>query len=101
MNERKLNQLFDAARKEAPPAPPEGFDWVVMQAVRRDGAPARPGSGSLLDQLNLLFPKLAWAAVALILLCVAGDFVSAAISPSLSDSVARISDQTALNADGF
>ena len=101
MNKRKLKQLFEAARKEAPVPPPEGFDLLVMQSVRLDAGVARRGPASILDHLNLLFPRVAWAAVALILICVAGDFVSAELSPSLSDSVAQISEQTSFSNDGF
>lgn len=102
MNERKLKQLFDAARKEIPPAPADDFDQRVMQSVRREPAPAeRPGL-SLFDQLNLLFPHLAWAAAAVIVLCIAGELVAAALNlPDISDGVAQLSDQWLSTGTGF
>ena len=91
MNERKLKQLFGAARKETPPAPPEDFAQRVMQAVRRDAA-TPPAEVTLFDQLNQLFPRIAWAAAVVLVLCVAGELVSSATQPSFND-VAQLSDQ--------
>jgi hypothetical protein len=97
MNERKLNQLFDAARKERAPVPPEGFDQAVLQSVRRDPPSAARPPLSLLDQLNLLFPRLALAAAAIVLMCVAGELAISATTPSLTE----LSDQWILTADEF
>jgi hypothetical protein len=101
MNERKLNQLFGAARKEPAPAPPEGFDQTIMRSVRRDPPSATRPALSLFDQLNLLFPRLALASAAIVLLCVAGELAMSATTPSLTDDVAQLSDQWLLTADEF
>jgi len=103
MNERKLKKLFEAAWHEPLPAPSAGFAARVLQAIRRDqAAGSGPKTASIFDQLNLLFPRLAWAAVALIALCVAVNFVSpAADLPSLTDGVAQVSDQWLFTADGL
>ena len=91
MNERKLKQLFNAARNEPPPAPSDSFDVQVMWAIHREGKPA---AVSLFDQLNRLFPRVAWAAALVIVLCVAGEFASSAMHlPGLNDGLAQISDQ--------
>jgi hypothetical protein len=100
MNDRKWKQLFDVARKERPPSPPEGFFETVRQSIGRD-AVAERAMGSLFDQLNLLFPRLAWAAAALIFLCVAGELVFSAARPELTDEVAQLSDQGVIDANDF
>ena len=88
MNERKLNKLFEAARNEMPPAPSDNFEARVRRAICR-----LPESeeNSLTDQLNFLFPRLAFAAVAVIVVCVAGEWVLNL--PDLTEGVAQISDQ--------
>ncbi len=91
MNERKLKQLFDTARNEPPPLASAGFAAQVMRAVRKEG---KEEAVSLFDQLNRLFPRVAWAAVAVVFLCVAGEFASTALHlPGLTDGVAQLSDQ--------
>jgi len=88
MNDKKLNQLFDEARRENPPAPAEGFEQLVMQQISRN--PARADL-SVSDVLNLWFPRLAAAAAAVILLCLLGEYVSS--GPSLTDSATQLSYQ--------
>ena len=90
MNDKKLNQLFSAARSETPAAPGEGFEQLVMQQISRN--PARLEL-SMSDVLGLWFPRLAITAAAVIALCVVGDFVYSGDSPSLTDSAAQLSDQ--------
>ena len=98
MNE-KLKQLFEAARREPAPAPGDAFEASVMRSIRRE-TPAGPAS--LFDQLGLLFPRLAFAAVMLIAVCVAGEFLSSALSlPSLSEGVAQLSDQWLFTVNGI
>lgn len=88
MNDKKLNHLFDAARRETPAAPAEGFELLVMQQVQR-----QPGRAelSISDLLGLWFPRLAVAAAAIIAVCVIGEYVSS--GPSLTDTAAQLSDQ--------
>jgi hypothetical protein len=96
MNERKLKMLFAAARKEISPAPPEDFAGDVLRAIRNESK--IPEAYSIFDQLNLLFPRIALTAVAIILLCLAADYgLTAAGVPDLSDGVSQISAQWLLN----
>ena len=102
MNERKWKQLVAAARNEAAPAPSEAFEMNVLRAIRREEPAALPGAFLIFDELNLLFPRLAWAAAAIIALCVAADWgLTAAGVPGLSDGVSQISAQWLLTPNGF
>jgi len=102
MNERKLNQLFGAARKETPPWPEAGFENLVLTAIRHEPRLKAPSPVSLSDQLGALFPRLAWAAVLVVGLCVAADFGLGALDvPSLTDGVAQISAQWLFTANGL
>lgn len=85
MNDKKLNQLFDAVRREMAPTPAEGFEQLVMQQISRD---PRRTELSISDVLNLWFPRLAAAAAAVIVLCVIGEYVSS--GPSLADSATQL-----------
>ncbi len=100
MHEQKIKKLLAAARKKATPAPSADFAWNVLRAVRREPPPAPPVSIS--DQLNLLFPRLALAAVVVIALGVAADFgLTAAGLPDLDDGVSQISTQWLFTGNGF
>jgi hypothetical protein len=102
MNERKWKQLLAAARNEPVPVPSEQFETNVVRALRREGRVASPKTLSIFDQLNGLFPRLAWAAVAIIALSVAADFgLTAAGVPGLGDGVSQISAQWLLAPNGF
>ena len=90
MNDKKLEQLFDATRREKPVAPTEGFELLVLQQIQRNPARAEL---TISDVLGMWFPRLALVAVALIALCVVGDYVTSSNSPSLSDSASQLSDQ--------
>jgi hypothetical protein len=102
INERKLTRLLAAARKEPAPVPSEDLAVNVMRAIRPGRPAERPGTPSLVDQLNLWFPRLAWVAVAIIVLGIATDWgLTVAGVPGLGDGLARISAQWLLPADGF
>lgn len=102
MNNRKLKQLFALARQDTAPAPPEDFAADVLRAIRREPPAPAPETISLLDQLNLLFPRLALAASAVIVLCLALDYgLTVAGVPSLSDGVAQLSAQWLLTPTGL
>jgi hypothetical protein len=91
MNERKLQALFAAARGEPAPAPAADFEARVTRAIQCE---LKASPVSVFDYLDRLCPRLAWAAVLVIGLCVAGDFGLAALHlPGLSDGVAEISEQ--------
>jgi hypothetical protein len=102
MNERKLKQLFAAARNEPAPAPSEEFAADVLRAIRRERQTPGPGTVSLFDQLNWLFPRLAWAAAAVMVLSVAADYgLTAAGLPGLNNGLAQLSAQWFLTPNGF
>jgi anti-sigma factor RsiW len=102
MSGQKLKKLFDAARNETAPAPSADFAAAVLRAVRREKTIPSAGTFSIFDQLNLLFPRLALAATAVIVLGVAADFgLTAAGVPNLSDGVSQISAQWFLTPEGF
>ena len=99
MNENKMNQLFAAARNQTAPLPSAGFAADVSRAVRRE-PPLPPALFSICDQLDFWFPRLALAAVAVIVLCVAADFgLTAAGLPEVGDGAAQASAQFLFNAD--
>ena len=99
MNERKRKQLFAAARGAPAPAPSAAFEANVMRAIRNEYPAEAP---AIFDALNQLFPRLAWAAAAIIALCVAADWgLTAAGVPGLSDGVSQISAQWLLTPNGF
>jgi hypothetical protein len=102
MNERKWKQLFAAVRNEAAPAPSADFEAGVLRAIRGERRPETPEMFSISAQLNLLFPRLAWAAVAIIALSVTADWgLTAAGMPGLNDGVSQISAQWFLTSNGF
>ena len=86
MNDRKLRQLFGAAKKETPPAPEDGFDALVMQQIRRNPARAEL---TITDVLGMWYPRLALAAAAVIALCLVSEIISS--GPNLTDSAAQLS----------
>jgi hypothetical protein len=99
MNERKWKQLFAATRHEAAPAPSADFEAGVLRAIRGE---RRTEMLSIFDQLNLLFPRLAWAAAAIIALSVVADWgLTAAGVPGVGDGVSQISAQWLLTSNGF
>ena len=102
MNHRKLKQLFASARRESAPVPPEDFAADVLRAIRREPPVAAPETISMFDQLNLWFPRLALAASAVIVLCVAADYgLTVAGMPGLSDGVSQLSAQWFMTSTGL
>jgi len=101
MNDRKLKQLLAAVRKEIAPAPSADFAADVLRAIRHESI-AAPETFSIFDQLNLWFPRIALAASAVIVLCLAADYgLTAAGVPSLSDGVSQLSAQWLLTPTGL
>jgi hypothetical protein len=99
MNGQKLKRLFEAVRRESAPLPPEDFATRVARAVRREPAWNRD---SMWEQLAGLFPKLACAAVLVIGICIASDFLLTAFHlPDLSEGVAQLSDQWLFDGNGI
>ena len=102
MNKRKLNQLFELARNEPVPVPPEAFAADLLRVVHREPRATAPETPSVFDQLNLLFPRIALASVAMIVLCVGLDYgLAAAGMPGVNDGLSRISAQWLLTPDEF
>ena len=100
MNEHKLKQLFAAARNETVPVPPPDFAADVLCAVRREPSPKPAPPFSIFDQLDFLFPRIAFAAVALIVVCVAADIgLTAAGLPEVGDGAAQAASQFLFDAE--
>jgi anti-sigma-K factor RskA len=91
MNDRKLKQLFDQARRDPAPAPGPEFPDAVLRAIRRETFAPTPVASPVWEQLNGWFPRVAVAAAAVIALCVAADFgLTAAGVPGATDGAAQI-----------
>jgi hypothetical protein len=98
MNDEKLKKLFELARGETAPVPPEGFDARVVRALARE---TKDAPVSLWDQIEALFPRVVMGAALVMALCLLGDFCfSAAYPTGLSGEVNEISEQWLLGADG-
>jgi hypothetical protein len=102
MNEKKLGKLFAAARNEAAPTPPADFAAEALRAVRREKIIPPPGTFSVFEPLNRLFPRFALASSAVIVLGVAADYaLTAAGVPELGEGVSQVSAQWFLTPAGF
>jgi hypothetical protein len=100
MNEKKLKQLFASARNEPAPAPSPDFPADVLRAVRRESPPVTAAPLTIWDHLNKLFPRVALAAAAVIVLCVAADYtLTVAGLPDVRDGTAQITSQFLFNSD--
>lgn len=100
MSTNKLNRIFKLARCAQAPAPSSDFENNVMRAIRRE--PPGRGASSLLDELGYLFPRLAWLAAAVIVLCLAADFgLGSAGGPDLDDGVSQVSEHWLFTSDGL
>ena len=90
MNDKKLNQLFAAARRENPPAVPADFAERVQRGLNQDERGA-PVVVSFMDQLNRNFTRYAVAAAAMIMVCAAVEFSQTrSQEPSIDDDVNQI-----------
>jgi hypothetical protein len=93
MSGEKLKKLFAASRKDTAPVPPEDFANDVLRMVRQE-PPATRQINSLPDSVDRLFPRIAFAALAVIALCVAADYaLTAAGMPELGDGLSLFSAQ--------
>jgi hypothetical protein len=91
MNNRKLQHLFEQARKERPPVPSEDFQQNVIRALKANGCRDAVNL-SVWDQLGQMFPKLAIATLLIIGICIVVDFYGSNTA-SLASEVSRLSDQ--------
>jgi len=90
MNDKKLNQLFAAARRETPPVVPAGFAERVQRGLGQSSA-STTTVVSFWDQLNHNFARYAVAAAAMIMLCAAVELSqSFNHDPSIADDVNQI-----------
>jgi hypothetical protein len=90
MNDKKLNQLFAAARRETPPVVPAGFAERVQRGLGQSSA-STTTVVSFWDQLNHNFARYAVAAAAMIMLCAAVELSqSFSHDPSIDDDVNQI-----------
>jgi hypothetical protein len=90
MNEKKLSQLFAAARRDTPPAVPADFAERVQRELSQavQGAPVVV---SFVDQLNRNFTRYAVAAAAMIMICIAVEIgQSFSHETSIDDDVNQI-----------
>ncbi len=71
MNEKKLQQLFAAARRSKAPEPPAEFAADVLRMARQTPRDRHEPARGVLEQLNSWFPRVALAAAAVIVLCMA------------------------------
>ncbi|MFI5356504.1 MAG: hypothetical protein ACHQ4G_04135 [Opitutales bacterium] len=91
MKDRRLPQLFAAARGSPPAEVPADFSARVMAAVRAQ--PVRPVA-SAWDEVDRLFPWLAATAVLVMALCLAVDYSHAAMAgPDLADGAVQLLEQ--------
>jgi hypothetical protein len=98
MNEDKLKHLFAAARQEPAPVPAPEFASDVLRAIRREPTAAYTRSAGMFEQLNFLFPRVATAAAAIILLCLAADYGLTAWGwPGLDDAATQASCSLLIN----
>jgi len=101
MSEKKLNQLFAAARRSTGPKPSAGFADQVVRSLRQEPPTGEP-EPSLFDELNALFPRVALAALAVIALGVAANLaLGASELTDWGDGVTQISTQWFLLPGGF
>jgi len=100
MNDNKLQQLFAAARRETPPPAPEDFAAAVLRTIRCAPAERGPETGSFFDPLNRWGLRLAFASVAVIVLCASADLVmGAAGQPEADDGATQVSAQYFMNVE--
>ncbi len=102
MNQGRIEKIIAAARQEPPPAAPPGLSEAVMRTIRRDGPSRESEPAGLWESLNALFPRVAGAAIALVLLFAAADWAFSSFSDTDLDSgMAQVSDQWLFTAKGF
>ena len=95
-----MKKLFAAARRDLAPTAPETFVDDVLRAVRRESAGRPADALSVLEHLNGWFPRVALAAAALIVLCVAADLgLTAAGLPGVDEGAAQTTATFSLEGD--
>jgi hypothetical protein len=87
---RKLERLFQSARNQPVPQPGDDFAGGVMRAIRHE---SRAVPIPLLEQLAVLFPRLAVGTALVITVCAAAEYCLSNVQSDLSTSAAEISEQ--------
>ena len=90
MKESRIKSLFEAVRKQSVPEAPSNFSATVIGAIRRDAR--RTGGFSLFDELGRLFPRIAFASIVVIGLCVAADMYFTETDSTLTDNVEQVAN---------
>ena len=89
MNEKQIETIFKAARREPAPVPTAGFERRVIRAVADETPQA-----TLLEQLSSLLPRLAASAALVIALCVAVDVcLSKFVQDDLDSGLTQLAQQ--------
>lgn len=91
MKDSKIKKLFETVGKEKAPEVPFNFSQNVLSAMRRDAR--QPGALSIFDELGRLFPRLAFACVVVIGLCVAADVYFTQKESTLTDNVEQVANE--------
>jgi hypothetical protein len=91
MKEANIEQLFKAARNQRVPEPPFSFTQNVISAIRREERSRV--APRIFDQLGSLFPRLAWAAVLIIALCLGSDFYFSQKDSGITAEVQQVAEQ--------
>jgi hypothetical protein len=95
MNEKKLQQLFAAARRAKAPEPTADFATDVLRLARQTPRDRHEPAHGVLEQLNSWFPRVALGAAAVIVVCVALELgYTAAGSTTPDDDGTADSSQT-------
>jgi hypothetical protein len=93
MNEKKLQQLFAAARRSKVPEPPAEFAADVLRMARQTPRDRQEPARGVLEQLNSWFPRVALAAAGVIVLCVALELGYTAAGSASGDDATADSSQ--------
>ena len=90
MRDAKINKLFTSAKRIEPPEASPGFPQNVLCALRRESQAVK---ASLLEQIGLLFPQLACAAMIIIAICIAADVYQSRDEATLSTEIQQLTDE--------
>jgi hypothetical protein len=94
MSEKKLNQLWQAAKSIPAPSAPVTLAGDVVRALQREPALATPNPPTLFEELNARFPRLAVASLVVLGLGVAANLALGPMEATdLGDGSAPVSTQ--------
>ena len=96
MKESKQKQLMAAARRIPPIEVPAGFSDEVVRVIRNGQSTVPASPSSVLDQVSALFPRLAAAALAVIVAAAAFEYFTGG---DMAAQLTEASDQWLLPLD--